>query len=144
MSKKIKIKRFDKDLSLPKYQTAGAVGFDLAAREKTVIKPRTVGYIPLNIAVQTPKNHILLIAARGSTHKHGLMPAHGIGIGDPDFRGDGDEYKIPLYNFTAKTVVVDKGIRIAQGIFVKFIKATWQEVAKMNSKTRGGFGSTGK
>ena len=141
---KIKIKRFDKNLSLPEYKTAGAVGFDLTARERTAIKPGTVGYIPLNVAIATPKDHILLVAARGSTHKHGLMPVHGIGIGDPDFKGEGDEYKFPALNFTKKIVVVDRGTRIAHGIFVKFTKAQWQEVGRMSSKTRGGFGSTDK
>jgi dUTP pyrophosphatase len=144
MSKKIKIKRFNTELPLPEYKTAGAVGFDLTARETTLIKPGMVEYIPLNVAVETPKDHILLIAARGSTHKQGLMPVHGIGIGDPDFRGDNDEYKFPALNFTKKAVVVEKGTRIAQGIFVKFTRASWQEVNKMVSKTRGGFGSTGK
>jgi len=141
--KKIKIKRFDRNLPLPKYQTAGAVGFDLVARETVKIRPGVVGYVPLNIAVETPKDCVLFISARGSTHKLGVLPVHGIGIGDPDFRGDGDEYKIPLLNFTRKSVLINKGIRIAQGFFVKFIKANWQEVARMSSKTRGGFGSTG-
>jgi len=142
--KKIQIKRFDKDIPLPEYKTAGAVGFDLTARERTAIKPGTVGYIPLNVAIATPKDHILLVAARGSTHKHGLMPVHGIGIGDPDFKGEGDEYKFPALNFTKKTVIVDRGTRIAQGLFVKFTKGQWQEVSRMSSKTRGGFGSTGE
>lgn len=141
---KIKIKRFDKNISLPEYKTAGAAGFDLAAREKTIIKPGMVGYIPLNIAIATPKGHILLVAARSSTHKHGLMPVHGIGIGDPDFNGEEDEYKFPTFNFTKKTVVVNKGTRIAQGMFVKFTRASWNEVPKMKSKSRGGFGSTGR
>jgi len=143
MSKKIQIKRFDKSLPLPKYQTKDAVGFDLSARETTTIKPGEVGYVPLNIAVATPKDHILLIAARGSTHKLGLMPAHGIGIGDPDYCGNEDEYKAPLYNFTKKPVVIEKGMRIAQGIFVKFTQAAWKEVPKMKARNRGGFGSTG-
>ncbi|MBI2674379.1 MAG: dUTP diphosphatase [Candidatus Yanofskybacteria bacterium] len=142
--KRIKIKRFDKNLPLPEYKTTGAVGFDLTARETRTIKPRQVGYIALNVAVETPKDHILFIAARGSTHKYGLMPAHGIGIGDPDYRGDNDEYAVPLYNFTRKTVVVEKGARIAQGIFVKFTRALWQEVPKLKAKNRGGFGSTGE
>ncbi len=141
--KKIKIKRFNKELPLPTYQTKGAAGFDLVARETTKIGPGVVGYIPLNVAIETPSDYILFIAARGSTHKFGVMPVHGIGIGDPDFRGDNDEYKIPLLNFTKKTVIIGKGTRIAQGFFVKFIRANWQEVPKMKSKTRGGFGSTG-
>ena len=130
-------------MPLPESKTAGAVGFDLTSRDTRTVKPGQVGYIALNVVVETPKDHILLIAARGSTHKFGLIPAHGIGIGDPDYRGDNDEYAIPLYNFTRKPVVVEKGTRIAQGIFVKFTKASWQEVHKMKAKSRGGFGSTG-
>src|SRR3989344_107480 len=141
---KIKIKRFDKELPLPKYKTAGAAGFDLSAREKTTIGPMAIGYIPLNVAIETPRDHFFVLAARSSTHKMGLMPANGIGIGDSDFRGDEDEYKIALLNFTNKPVTVERGIRIAQGIFVKFTKADWKEVSKMKSQTRGGFGTTGK
>lgn len=143
MFKKIKIKRFDKSLPLPEYKTKGAAGLDLIARETVSIKPGSVGYIPLNIAVGTPKDHYFLLAARSSTHKLGLIPANGIGIGDSDFRGDEDEYKFPAFNFTRKTVRVERGTRIAQGMFVKFTKAKWYEVNKMKSKTRGGFGSTG-
>ncbi|OGN01362.1 MAG: dUTPase [Candidatus Yanofskybacteria bacterium RIFCSPHIGHO2_02_FULL_41_29] len=141
---KIKIKRFDKELPLPEYKTAGAAGFDLYAREKTTINPGAVGYVPLNVALETPRDHFLILAVRSSTHKLGLMPANGIGIGDSDFRGDEDEYKIVLLNFTKKSVTVERGSRIAQGLFVKITKAKWQEVDKMSSKTRGGFGSTGK
>ena len=131
-------------MPLPEYKTAGAVGFDLVARETVIIKPNMVGYVPLNVAVETPKDYVLLIAARGSTHKHGLLPVHGIGIGDPDFRGNEDEYKFPTFNFTKKPVTVERGTRIAQGLFVKFVKAQWHEVPKMKSKTRGGFGTTGE
>lgn len=143
-TKKIKIKRFDKTLPLPKYQTRDAVGFDMVARETTLIKSGEIGYIPLNVAVATPKGHILLVAARSSTHKQGIMPVHGIGIGDPDYRGDNDEYKFPAFNFTKKAVTIEKGTRIAQGVFVKFIRADWRETEKMTAKNRGGFGSTGK
>ena len=71
------------------------------------------------------------------------MMAHGIGIGDPDFSGDHDEYKAPLWNFTDQPIVVERGDRIAQGMFVKFERAEWEEVEKLDNKTRGGFGSTG-
>jgi dUTPase len=53
----IKIKRFDKDLSLPKRQTEGAAAFDLTAREAVTIASGTVGYVPLNIAVETPPGY---------------------------------------------------------------------------------------
>ena len=140
---KIRIKRFDKELPLPVHATEGAAAFDLTAREKTEIPAKQVGYVPLNIAVETPPGHFLLVAARSSTHKKGLMFANGIGIGDPDFSGDGDEYKAALYNFTDQPVTVEKGDRIAQGMFVKFERAEWEEVDSLGNKTRGGFGSTG-
>jgi dUTP pyrophosphatase len=140
---KIRVKRFDKGLALPEYKTAGAAGFDLAARETVTIPAHAVGYVPLNVAVETPEDHFLLIATRGSTHKRGLMLANSVGIGDSDFRGDEDEYQAALLNFTDQPVTVERGDRIAQGIFIKFTRGEWEEVEKMESKTRGGFGSTG-
>lgn len=141
---KIRIKRFEKDLALPKYHTEGAAGFDLTARTTMTIAPHTVGYVPLNVVIETPPDHFLLIAARGSTHKRGLMLANSVGIGDPDFCGDEDEYQAALLNFTDAPVTVVRGDRIAQGIFIKFTRGEWDEVDHMPNKTRGGFGSTGK
>jgi len=140
----IRIKRFDKNMPLPKYHTEGAAGFDLAARATVTIPAHAVGYVPLNVAVETPPDHFLLIATRGSTHKRGLMLANSVGIGDADFCGDDDEYQAALLNFTDASVTVERGDRIAQGIFIKFTRGEWDEVGHMENKTRGGFGSTGK
>jgi len=139
----IKIKRFDKDLPLPKRQTEGAAAFDLTAREAVTIAPGTVGYVPLNIAIETPLDHFLLIAARSSTHKKGIMMANGIGIVDPDYSGNEDELKAAYFNFSVAPVVVEKGERIAQGTFVKISHPEWDETDEMPNKTRGGFGTTG-
>ncbi len=141
---KIKIKRFDKDLPLPEYKSQGAAAFDLTARVNVVIKPKMIGYVPLNVAIETPEGHFLMLAARSSTHKKGLMMANGIGIGDPDFSGDGDEYQAVFLNINDSPVKIEKGERVAQGIFVKLEKAQWAETQKMKNKTRGGFGTTGK
>lgn len=141
---RVKIKRFNKKIPLPVYATRASAAFDLYAREAVEIKPGEVGYVPLNIAVETPKDHFLLIAARSSTHKKGLILANGIGIGDPDFSGDLDEYNAAYFNYADKPVFVEAGERIAQGTFVKFVKAEWEEVDKLDNKTRGGFGSTGQ
>ena len=70
--------------------------------------------------------------------------ANGIGIGDPDFSGDGDEYRAVYYNFTDKPVKIEKGERIAQGLIVKREAVKWQEVDAMPNKTRGGWGTTGQ
>lgn len=141
---KIKIKRFDKELSLPEYKTKGAAGFDFASREEVTIGAGKIGVIPLNVAMEIPKDHFVLLCARSSTYKLGLTMITSIGIIDSDFCGDDDEFKFLVQNFTKKSVTIEKGTRIAQGILIKFLKANWQEVNKMVNKTRGGFGSTGE
>jgi dUTP pyrophosphatase len=139
----IQIKRFDTTLPLPEYKTSGAAALDLYARVATTIPARGVGYVPLNIALQIPQDHFVLMSPRSSLHKKGLLMANGIGIGDYDYRGDGDEYKAALYNFADKDVVVERGERIVQVIVLARQKIIWQEQEKFITVDRGGFGSTG-
>ncbi len=140
---KVKIKRIDKSIPLPIYQTKGSVGFDISAREDTVVPPKSVALVPGNIIVETPPGHMLLVALRSSTpRKKGLHKPHGIGVIDNDYCGEQDEVKVQVFNSTDKEVVVEKGERIAQGIFVRIGKFDWEETNSMG-KSRGGFGSTG-
>ena len=140
---KVRIKRIDKEIPLPIYQTSGSVGFDISAREDTIIAPKNVALIPGNIVVATPPGYMLLLALRSSTpKKKGLHKPHGIGVVDQDYCGDADEVKVQVYNPGEKEVKVEKGERIAQGIFVKVDKFEWEEVEQMGN-SRGGFGSTG-
>ena len=142
---KVKIKRIDKSLPLPIYETAGSCGFDLLARVKTVIGPKELATVPCNVIVKTPPGYLLLVSSRSSTpQKKGLLSPHGIGIVDQDYCGEEDELLYLCYNFGKKKAIVEKGEKIAQGIFVKIGKAAWQEISKAASKTRGGFGSTDK
>jgi dUTP pyrophosphatase len=140
---KVRIRRIDKSLPLPEYKTAGAAGFDLASRVDMTILPKSISYIPLNVAIEPPEGHMLLLAARSSLHKKGLMLANGVGIGDCDFSGNNDEYKAAVYNFSDSPVVVQRGDRVAQGIFKRYEAAEWQEVDDLENNDRGGFGSTG-
>ena len=142
---KVKIKRLDKDLPLPQYETDGSVGFDLLCRESVTVAPQTVALIPANVIVETPPGYMLMVTLRSSTpRKRGLLIPHGVGVIDPDYCGEGDEIQIQIYNFTDQPVTIDRGDKIAQGIFVRVDNAEWSEVAQMQSETRGGFGSTDK
>ena len=139
----MKIKRFDKDIPLPEYKSPGAAAFDFYAREDVVIDPKGIGYVPLNVAIATPPGHFLLMAARSSLHKKGLILANGIGIFDPDFCGDEDEFVAALMNFTESPVSVFRGERITQGLLVRIVRSDWIEHQEMGYPARGGFGSTG-
>ena len=140
---KVKIKRIDKSLPLPIYETAGSVGFDLLAREDMEVLPREIKLIPGNVIVEVPMGYSLIVASRSSTpRKMGLTKPHGIGIIDQDYCGNEDEVKIQVLNFTDKPVTVKRGDKIAQGLFVRVDRLEFEEVDDMANKSRGGFGST--
>ena len=141
---KVIIKRFDKNLPLPEYKTSGAAAFDLNVREEIVIPSKKVVLVPLNIALQLPENHWALLSARSSLHKMGLMLANGIGVGDYDYRGNGDEYKAALWNYTDSPVTLSKGDRVVQMIIMTREQVVFEEKDKFSTEDRGGFGSTGK
>ena len=140
---KVRIKRIDKSLPLPVYETGGSVGFDLLARKEIVIKPNSIELIPANTIVEVPKGYSLIVASRSSTpRKHGLTKPHGIGIIDQDYCGNKDEVKIQMMNFTKKPVTIRKGTKIAQGLFMRTDRFEFEEVDQIKEKNRGGFGST--
>ena len=140
----VKIKRIDKTLPLPKYQTSGSVAFDLYSREDMTIPAKSLGLIPSNLIIQTPPGYMLIVVPRSSTPKRkGLSIPHGIGIIDRDYSGENDEVLLQVYNFTDNEVKIDKQERIAQATFVRVDTAEWKEVDKMSEQDRGGYGSTG-
>lgn len=140
---KVRIKRIDKSLPLPVYETGGSVGFDLLARENTEIQPNSIELIPANVIVEVPKGYSLIVASRSSTpRKHGLTKPHGIGIIDQDYCGPKDEVKIQMYNFTKEPVTIEKGTKIAQGLFIRTDQFEFEEVDEIKKESRGGFGST--
>jgi dUTP pyrophosphatase len=140
---KIRIKRIDKEIPLPRYETDGSVGFDILARLDTVITAGKIALIPGNVIVEVPAGYVLTVASRSSTPiKKGLLTPHGIGIIDHDYCGNEDEIKIQVYNFSDDSVTVKRGDKIAQGLFIRADKFEWEEVADMDRKSRGGFGST--
>jgi dUTP pyrophosphatase len=143
---KMKIKRIDKTLPLPEYQTHGSVAFDLYARVTIDILPFTPTIIPLNVVIEVPEGgYMLMLASRSSTPlKKKLMVANSVGIIDQDYCGDKDEIGLQVLNFSKENVRVEKGERIAQAMLVKIAKVEeFDEVEKMDEKSRGGFGSTG-
>ncbi|MDA1060412.1 MAG: dUTP diphosphatase [bacterium] len=140
----VKIKRIDKDLPLPVYETDGSVGFDIHAREDISVEPGKIAMVPSNLIVEVPKGYMLVVASRSSTPlKKGLTPPHGFGIIDHDYCGPEDEISVLVYNFSREQVRVSRGEKIAQGVFVKIDKFDWEEVDEISGDSRGGFGSTG-
>ncbi|MEW6769962.1 MAG: dUTP diphosphatase [Bacillota bacterium] len=141
---RIKIKRIDKSLPLPAYQTPGALGIDLCAREDVVVAPLELRLIPLNVVVEVlDKRYATLLVPRSSLASTGLIQANSIGVIDHDYCGENDEIKICVYNLKDEAVTVYRGQRVAQLLFVRWEKCDIIEVSSVSDRSRGGFGSTG-
>ena len=141
----ILIKRLSKDVALPKYETEGSSGLDLAANTDKQIKilPGKSEIIPTGLAVAIPKNFEIQIRPRsGLAAKSQISVLNTPGTIDADYRG---ELKVILINLSDKVFVVEKGLRIAQMVLCPVVKATLKEVTELENTERGsgGFGSTG-
>jgi len=141
----ILIKRLSKNISLPKYETDGSSGMDLAANlnNNVEIKPGDTAIIPTGLALSIPKNFEVQIRPRsGLAAKKQISVLNTPGTIDADYRG---ELKVILINLSKNTFVVEKGSRIAQMVLCPVIKATLKEVDKLENTPRGsgGLGSTG-
>ena len=141
----ILIKRLSKDVVLPKYETEGSSGLDLAANidEQIKILPGKSEIISTGLAVAIPKNFEIQIRPRsGLAAKSQISVLNTPGTIDADYRG---ELKVILINLSDKVFVVEKGLRIAQMVLCPVVKATLKEVTNLENTERGsgGFGSTG-
>jgi dUTP pyrophosphatase len=140
----VKIHKLNPDIQIPAYQTAGAAGFDLAASETIEIAAGDIAMIPTGLVIETPAGYALILASRSSApRKFGITPPHGIGVVDSDYSGPQDEIKILVRNFTKETITINKGERIAQGLFMPVTQAKFIETDLSGNESRGGFGSTG-
>ena len=141
----ILIKRLSNDVALPKYETEGSSGLDLAANTDKQIRilPGKSEIIPTGLAVAIPKNFEIQIRPRsGLAAKSQISVLNTPGTIDADYRG---ELKVILINLSDKVFVVEKGLRIAQMVLCPVVKATLKEVTELENTERGsgGFGSTG-
>ena len=140
----VSIQRIDSTLPLPQYHTAGAAAFDLVTRETTVIEAGKIGLVPGNVVVKVPEGFALLVLPRSSLpRKKALVCPHSLGLIDQDYHGPKDEIFVQVQNISDAPVTVERGERIAQGLFVKIERAMFTEVDSHGVDSRGGFGSTG-
>jgi len=141
----ILIKRLSENIPLPKYETSGSSGLDLAANiDRAIeIKPGKSEIISTGLMVAIPKNFEIQIRPRsGLAAKNQITVLNTPGTIDADYRG---ELKVILINLSDKTFIVKKGLRIAQMVLCPIIKAKLKEVNTLDDTERGsgGLGSTG-
>ncbi|MGI6360161.1 MAG: dUTP diphosphatase [Acholeplasmatales bacterium] len=131
---------------LPKRQTTHSAGYDFSSLERIIIEPSKIEFIKTGLKVEMPKDEVLLVFPRSSLAiKKNITMSNNVGVIDADYYNNEDNeghIMIPFINYGKEKVVIEKGERVAQGIFVKYgITADDDPVNKHRS---GGFGSSDK
>lgn len=136
----------------PTRQTAGAVGYDLVAREVALIEPGKVRKVPLGVCLAIPSGYFAEIRPRSGLTLKGIIVQ--LGTIDSDYRGElhAIVYNTERENADKENVVsleyghqIQKHERIAQLVILPVISATFSDVEMLDETVRGtgGFGSTG-
>ena len=134
----------DKNIALPVRKTSGSAGYDLAAAETVTLMPHAVTVVPTGLKAYMEQDEYLSVFIRSSlAFKKGLMLANSTGIVDSDYYNNPDNeghIMIAYYNTNDAPSTIEKGERIGQGIFMKYL--TVNEDTADGVRT-GGIGSTG-
>lgn len=146
MENNIKIKLLSNDAIVPTYASTQAAGADLYTniKEKVFINPGETYFFTTGLALEIPKGLVGLVFARsGLSCKNGLAPANKVGVIDSDYRG---EIIVALHNHSLKKYEIKPHDRIAQIMFIPYVKGNFELCEELNDTNRGtgGFGSTGK
>lgn len=117
---------------------------DLRAAEEVTLKAGEFCLIPLGVAIALPAGYEAHIVPRSSTFKnYGLLQTNSMGVVDCAYRGDGDQWRMPVY--ATRDVTIPQNARICQfRIMANQPKLHFTRVDHLEGPDRGGFGSTGK
>lgn len=135
-------------LPLPRQQTAGAAGLDLAAAigvdETVTIAPGDYAMVPTGLVIALPEGYEAQIRPRsGLAARHGVTVLNSPGTVDADYRG---EVKILLVNHGREPFSLRRGERVAQMVVAPVSAVELVEVDELDATERGagGHGSTGR
>lgn len=154
----------DKKINLPKRQTKYSAGYDFECSEKTTIRSiwklfieQFIHYIngdttekikptlvPTGVkAYMQPDEALFIYNRSGNPLKKGLILGNGVGVVDSDYFSNPDNdghIMFQFYNFFPFDVTIEKGERIGQGVFQKFLKIDGDAA---DGKRISGHGHTG-
>lgn len=140
---RIEVVRSDPGVALPVYAREGDAGLDVAAAATVTLEPGGRELVPTGLRVAIPAGYAGLVMPRsGLALRSGVTVLNAPGLIDSGYRG---EIGVLLVNHGARTVVIQRGERIAQLVIQPVARAQLVEVRELPESRRGegGFGSTG-
>lgn len=151
---KISFEQFKKDISddkklydeynLPKRQTKYSAGYDFESLYDFILKPGETKKLATGIKVFMNNDEMLMIVVRSSLgFKYNTRMCNQVGIIESDYYGNPDNEGhlfVKIQNEGNSDLVIKRGDRICQGIFVKFLTVDNEE--EINNQRISGIGST--
>ena len=127
----------------PKRSTEKSAGYDFESLIDFTLRPGENIKIPLGFKVYMEADEVFLLLVRSSMgFKYNVRMCNQVGVIDSDYVDNSENEGhmwIKLYNEGEEDFVVKKGDKIAQGIFIKYLKIDNDSTV---SKRNGGIGST--
>jgi dUTP pyrophosphatase len=143
---RVPFRRLRPEAREPERAHAADAGYDLRSVEEMSLPPGVRALVRTGISVAIPKGYAGLVLPRsGLAMRHGIAPVNTPGLIDSGYRG---EILIPLINYDPReSFRVERGMRVAQLVFVRAEDVAFAEVEMLESGADGrgerGFGSSG-
>lgn len=137
----LKVKKLNEDSKINEPAKDSDAGYDVFATKDIILRPQERYNMPLGIALEFPDDYFCQV-----NQKSGLSQKFGIdtigNVIDAGYRG---EIHAIVVNTSNETINIEKGQKIAQLVFIPFVKSNIKFVNELTETERGsdGFGSTG-
>ncbi|MDH4281821.1 MAG: dUTP diphosphatase [Myxococcales bacterium] len=144
----LRVHKMRADAVLPRYETRGAAGMDLAAclDAPITIAPGEIAQVPTGLRIALPPGHDGQVRPRsGLAARRRVTVLNAPGTIDQDYRG---EIQVLLVNHGTESFTIEHGDRIAQLIVAPVTQVDIEAVVEESAlgtteRGEGGFGSTG-
>lgn len=136
----------EKGIHLPERKTLVSAGYDIESAISIDLLPNKVTVVPTGIKAYMQEDEYLGIHIRsGFSIKKQISLINSQGVIDADYYNNEDNeghIMIAFYNHNDEVVHIDKGERIAQGVFYRYL--TVDDDRSSGIIRKGGIGSTGE
>ena len=143
---KVDLNYTSKEGRILSYNYESDSGFDLYSTEQVTIPAFGRALVSTGIVLDIPEGFEIQIRSKsGLALNQGLMVLNSPGTVDQGYIG---EIKIILFNTNNHSVIVERGMKVAQAVLASVVSGrfvTLNKIDNINQKERGsnGFGSTG-
>lgn len=136
-------RKTDGEITLPTRGSSKAAAYDFYATDNFVVEPNAIAKVWTDVKAYMQDDEVLLINVRSSMGGKFAL-ANTQGWIDADYyssKSNDGNIGIFLKNIGDEVQVINKGDRIAQGLFTKYLVA---DNGNTDNVRTGGFGSTNK